>query len=188
MEGCERGSGIRRLVRKLVAVAPGEMVCAYEAGPCGYALQRQLVGAGIECQVVAPSLTPVKPGERIKTDRRDARKLAQHLRAGLLTEVHPPSEDDEAVFDDYRLAIEQLEERICGLEERLTEVADSDHRHCRSRAAAPPSALQSCLAGTPKTTAEGHRRGRPGAGRLPLGRALPVSAAPGDSNALALGD
>ncbi len=177
--------GIRRLVRKLVEVAPGEIRCAYEAGPCGYVLQRQLLGAGIECQVVAPSLVPVKPGERIKTDQRDALKLAQHLRAGLLTEVHPPSEDDEAVrdlcrcredakedlmrsrhrlskmllrrglvyragknwtkghrewfgrlhfersadqvvFDDYRLAIEHLEERIRGLVERLTEVAQSD--------------------------------------------------------------
>jgi transposase len=52
-------------------------------------------GEDVICEVVAPSLTPVKPGSRIKTDRRDARKLAELLRAGLLTEVHPPSESDE---------------------------------------------------------------------------------------------
>jgi len=62
-------------------------------------LQRQLARAGIACRVVAPSLIPVKPGARIKTDRRDARKLAELLRAGLLTEVKPPTEDEEAVRD-----------------------------------------------------------------------------------------
>ena len=61
--------------------------CCYEAGPTGYVLQRQLAAAGLDCRVVAPSLIPVKPGARIKTDRRDARKLAELLRAGLLTEV-----------------------------------------------------------------------------------------------------
>ena len=90
---------IRRLARKLQREAPGEVRCCYEAGPTGYALQRQLRAAGIGCTVIAPSLTPVKPGLRIKTDRRDARKLAELFRAGLLTEVHPPSEADEALRD-----------------------------------------------------------------------------------------
>ena len=54
---------------------------------------------GSSCVVVAPSLIPLKPGERIKTDRRDARKLAELLRAGLLTAVHPPTPEDEAVRD-----------------------------------------------------------------------------------------
>jgi len=90
---------IRRLARKLQRVALGEVRCCYEAGPTGYALQRQLRAAGISCTVIAPSLTPVKPGVRIKTDRRDARKLAELFRAGLLTEVHPPSESDEALRD-----------------------------------------------------------------------------------------
>jgi transposase len=90
---------IRRLARKLQREAPGEVHCCYEAGPTGYALQRQLRAAGITCTVIAPSLTPVKPGVRIKTDRRDARKLAELFRAGLLTEVHPPSETDEALRD-----------------------------------------------------------------------------------------
>jgi transposase len=90
---------IRRLARRVQREAPGEVRCCYEAGPTGYTLQRQLNAAGVACVVVAPSLTPVKPGSRIKTDRRDARKLAELFSAGLLTEVHPPSESDEALRD-----------------------------------------------------------------------------------------
>lgn len=90
---------IRRLARRLQRVAPGEVRACYEAGPTGYGLQRMLQAEGVICEVVAPSLTPVKPGSRIKTDRRDARKLGELLRAGLLTEVHPPSETDEALRD-----------------------------------------------------------------------------------------
>jgi transposase len=92
-------AAVRRLVRKLKREAVGPVVCCYEAGPCGYGLQRQLSNAGITCHVVAPSLIPIKPGERIKTDRRDAKKLAELLRAGLLTMVQPPTEEEEAVRD-----------------------------------------------------------------------------------------
>ena len=66
------------------------LLFCYEAGPCGYGLYRQLLAAGHDCQVVAPSLIPKKPGERIKTDRRDALKLARLLRAGDLTAVWVP--------------------------------------------------------------------------------------------------
>ncbi len=90
---------IRRLARRLRRIAPGEVRACYEAGPTGYGLQRLLGVEGVICEVVAPSLTPVKPGLRIKTDRRDARKLGELLRAGLLTEVHSPSETDEALRD-----------------------------------------------------------------------------------------
>jgi transposase len=91
---------VRRLVRRLRREGGSDAVlCAYEAGPCGYALQRQLMREGLACQVVAASLIPRKPGERIKTDRRDARKLAELLKAGLLTEVHPPTEEEEALRD-----------------------------------------------------------------------------------------
>lgn len=90
--------GVGRLVGRLRKLGAG-VECAYEAGPCGYALQRQLEAAGIGCAVVAPSLIPIKPGERIKTDRRDARKLAEQLRAGMLTAVCAPSESQEAVRD-----------------------------------------------------------------------------------------
>ena len=71
----------------------------YEAGPCGYAVQRQLTTARVSCDVVAPALIPRKPGERVKTNRRDSRKLAELGRAGLLTAVQPPTPEEEAVRD-----------------------------------------------------------------------------------------
>lgn len=93
---------LRQLAGKLKREAIGGIRCCYEAGPCGYALQRRLEALGIDCRVIAPSLIPIRPGSRIKTDRRDARKLAELFRAGLLTEVHPPTEDEEAVRDLVR--------------------------------------------------------------------------------------
>ena len=92
-------NAVKRLVRKLERDAPGPVRMCYEAGPCGYALQRQVATARVSCQVIAPGLIPRKPGERIKTNRRDARKLAELFRAGLLTEVRPPTPADEAVRD-----------------------------------------------------------------------------------------
>jgi transposase len=92
-------NAVKRLVRKLERDAPGPVVMCYEAGPCGYALQRQVATPRVSCQVIAPALIPRKPGERIKTNPRDARKLAELLRAGLLTEVRPPTPEDEAVRD-----------------------------------------------------------------------------------------
>lgn len=92
-------NAVRRLVRKLEREAPGPVRACYEAGPCGYALQRRLTTARVSCQVIAPALVPRKPGERVKTNRRDARKLAELLRAGLLTAVHPPTPEEEAVRD-----------------------------------------------------------------------------------------
>jgi transposase len=71
----------------------------YEAGPGGYALQRRVTTPRVNCQVIAPAPIPRKPGERIKTNRRDARKLAELLPAGLLTEVRPPTPEEEAVRD-----------------------------------------------------------------------------------------
>jgi transposase len=90
---------IRRLGRQLERLAAGPVHVFYEAGPCGYALQRQLINARVQCEVVAPALIPRKPGDRVKTNRRDARKLVELGRAGLLTAVHPPTPADEAVRD-----------------------------------------------------------------------------------------
>ena len=90
---------VRRLVRKLEREAPGPVHVFYEAGPCGYALQRQMTTGRVTCEVIAPALIPRKPGERVKTNRRDARKLAELGRAGLLTVVQPPTPADEAVRD-----------------------------------------------------------------------------------------
>src|SRR6266487_3125507 len=92
-------SAVRRLARRLNREAPGEVRSCYEAGPLGYALQRELEAQGVMCEVVAPSLIPIKPGERIKTDGRDARKLAERLRSGRLTAVQPPNEADESLRD-----------------------------------------------------------------------------------------
>lgn len=93
---------LRRLAERLSAMAQGEVRAVYEAGPCGYALKRALDKLGISCEVVAPSLIPVKPGERVKTDLRDARKLATLLKGRLLTVVHPPNEAEEALRDLMR--------------------------------------------------------------------------------------
>ncbi len=85
------------LIRKLRGLWSGQVLLCYEAGPTGYVLQRRLNAVeGFRCRMIAPSLIPRKPGERVKTDRRDARKLAELLRAGLLTEVAAPSPEDEA--------------------------------------------------------------------------------------------
>jgi len=87
-------------VRKLMTRLGGpdfQLRVAYEAGPTGYALHRQLTKLGIECLVVAPSLIPRRPGDKVKTDRRDALKLAQWLRSGDLTPVWVPDEAHEAL-------------------------------------------------------------------------------------------
>ncbi|MEW5984115.1 MAG: transposase [Acidobacteriota bacterium] len=76
-----------------------DLVVAYEAGPCGYGLYRTLTAKGVPCQVVAPALIPKKPGDRVKTDRRDAVQLARLFRAGELTPVYVPTLEDEAVRD-----------------------------------------------------------------------------------------
>lgn len=178
-------TSIRRLVKRLQQESGGgEVRACYEAGPCGYALQRRLAKSSIVCEVIAPSLVPVKPGDRIKTDRRDARKQVFLLQAGMLTEVHPPTEDEESirdvcrcredakedlhrarhrlvkmllrrgiiyaggrswtdahrrwlnqqsfesrfdqvVFDDYKHAVEQLEQRLAALDEQLEKAAEA---------------------------------------------------------------
>ena len=87
---------LKRL-RKLSAGA--KLRCCYEAGPTGFGLQRALDAAGVECVVIAPSLVPQKAGDRVKTDRRDAVKLARFLRSGDLTEVHVPEPATEAMRD-----------------------------------------------------------------------------------------
>lgn len=92
-----KASSLSKLVKKLGAKSI-QRFC-YEAGPCGYVVHRQLSEMGVSCDVVAPSLVPVKPGDRVKTDRRDARKLAVCLRNGLLSPVWVPGEDHEALRD-----------------------------------------------------------------------------------------
>jgi len=110
---------IRKMLKRVAGLAPGDVRYCYEAGPCGYALQRQIISwSDASCMLVAPSLIPRKPGERIKTDRRDARKLAQLFRAGLLSEVQPLTEQDEAARDLSR-AREDLREDLVRARHRL---------------------------------------------------------------------
>src|SRR5689334_25298583 len=89
-------SAIRTLMTRL-GDPDVQLRVAYEAGPTGYALQRQLAKMDIECMVVAPSLIPKRPGDKVKTDRRDALKLARLLRSGDLTPVWVPDEAHEAL-------------------------------------------------------------------------------------------
>jgi transposase len=77
----------------------GRVKCCYEAGPTGFGLQRGLTAAGIDCVVVAPSLVPTRSGDHVKTDRRDAARLARFLRSGDLTTIYVPDEETEAIRD-----------------------------------------------------------------------------------------
>ncbi len=91
---------MRWFVDKLGGPA-GLSVC-YETGPGGFALWRLLTRIGVGCDVVAPSLIPVRAGDRVKTDRRDAKKLAGLYRAGMLRFVHPPTPELEGLRDLLR--------------------------------------------------------------------------------------
>jgi transposase len=87
------------------------MQVCYEAGPCGFGIARRLQQLGVECMVVAPSMTPTRSGDRIKTDRRDARKLARLLRAGELTGIYIPEPTDEAMRDLCRARTDAVEDQ-----------------------------------------------------------------------------
>lgn len=91
---------------------PSQLHLAYEAGPCGYTLARELIERGYRCEVIAVAKTPRKPGERIKTDRRDALTLARYLRAGELTPVTIPDPRDEALRDLSRAREDAVRARL----------------------------------------------------------------------------
>jgi transposase len=93
-----RQCDIDTLIRRLHSKSP-QLVFVYEAGPCGYWLYRYLTQKGQICWVVAPSLIPTKAGDRVKTNRRDAIKLARLMRSGDLTPVYLPAIADEAIRD-----------------------------------------------------------------------------------------
>jgi transposase len=91
---------VRKLIHKLGPVQ--DLRACYEAGPTGYVLYWQLIQLGVVCEVIAPSLVPTKAGDRVKTDRRDAEKLARCYRAGELTAVWVPDAAHEALRDLVR--------------------------------------------------------------------------------------
>ena len=95
-----RSESIRKLVTKLGSAK--EIKTCYEAGPTGYVLYWQLTQLGVACEVIAPSLVPTKAGDKVKTDRRDAAKLARSYRAGDLTAVWVPDAEHEALRDLVR--------------------------------------------------------------------------------------
>ena len=111
--------GIGRLKSKLGRES-GEVKCVYEAGPCGYGLYRSLTASGYRCEVIAPSLTPKKPGQRVKTNRLDARQLGIYYRGGQLTPIRIPDENQEALRDllrardDVRRNLQQSRQRLSG--------------------------------------------------------------------------
>jgi transposase len=91
---------IRRFIKTLGG--PGGLAVSYEAGPGGFALWRLLTSIGVACDVIAPSLVPVRAGDRVKTDRRDAKKLVSLFRGGLLRFVQPPTPETEGLRDLLR--------------------------------------------------------------------------------------
>ena len=121
-----------RLIKKLAAKHDKLHFC-YEAGPTGYTLYRQIVALGHDCIVVAPSLIPRRPGDRVKTNRRDAQSLARLLRAGELTAVWVPDETHEAIRDLVRTRALAVED-----ERRKRQYVTSfllRHGHCFDRKA-----------------------------------------------------
>ena len=92
-----RAESIRKLVKKLGSAE--QLKACYEAGPTGYVLYWQLAELGVACEVIAPTLVPMKAGDRVKTDRRDAERLARSYRSGDLTAVWVPDEGSESLRD-----------------------------------------------------------------------------------------
>ena len=143
-------SAIRKLVDRLGG-PDVRLDVAYEAGPTGYALHRQLTAMGIACMVVAPSLIPDRPGDRVKTDRRDAAKLARLLRSGDLTPVWVPDEAHEALRDLVR-ARDDAKDDLLRAKHRLSKflLRHGIHPPAGSRPGAAPTRPGS--SGSPSTT------------------------------------
>jgi transposase len=107
------GPQLAELLKALAHCGPAEQVLvAYEAGPCGYGLARELVRRGYRCEVIAVSKMPRRPGERVKTDRRDALTLARYLRSAELTAVVVPDARDEAMRDLSRAREDAVRARL----------------------------------------------------------------------------
>ncbi|MGB5760660.1 MAG: IS110 family transposase, partial [Acidimicrobiales bacterium] len=100
---------IRRLIARFDD--PSRVWACYEAGPTGYELARTLRGAGMRCEVIAPSLIPTRQGDRVKTDRRDAQRLAVLFRGSQLTAVRVPTTTEEAVRDLCRARADMVIDR-----------------------------------------------------------------------------
>jgi transposase len=103
---------LEKTLRKIRQAHGGaQLEVCYEAGPCGFGIARRLVQLKIACTVVAPSMLPQRAGDRVKTDKRDARKLARLLRAGELTAIYIPESTDEAIRDLCRARTDAVDDR-----------------------------------------------------------------------------
>lgn len=103
-------NAIKRFVTRVTVQQPATFV--YEAGPCGYEVHRQITALGYPAVVIAPAMTPIRPGDRVKTNRRDAEKLARLYRAGELTEIRVPSRFEEAARDLVRAREDAVADRL----------------------------------------------------------------------------
>jgi transposase len=113
-----RLESVRKMIGKLGPV--GTLKCCYEAGPTGYVVYWKLAQLGVACEVIAPTLVPVKSGDRVKTDRRDAEKLARCYRAGELAAVWVPDAAHWPIFTfKYRWSVNQKTGRETRSRERL---------------------------------------------------------------------
>lgn len=108
---------------------PSQLLLAYEAGPCGYALVRALEQRGYRCEVIAVAKMPRKPGERVKTDRRDALALARYLRAGELTPIAVPDSRDEALRDLSRAREDAVRTRLKARQQLKAMLLRHGHRY-----------------------------------------------------------
>src|SRR5258706_832261 len=115
------GEGYRKLI-KYAKELDGEVRIVYEAGPCGYELYRRLTRAALKIDVAARSLTPRKRGDRVKTNRRDAAKLARYLRAGdMLTLIVVPDQGRESLRDLVR-ARHAVQKDLLSVRHRITKL------------------------------------------------------------------
>jgi transposase len=103
-------ASIRRLIKRFPQSK--QLRACYEAGPLGFELHRLLTSMGVACEVIAPSLIPTAPGDRVKTDRRDCRRLARLFRAGELVAIRVPTPAEEAVRDLCRARADLVDDRV----------------------------------------------------------------------------
>jgi len=121
-------SSIRKALKKY-GVSKQEASICYEAGPCGFAIARHLLRMGYDVIVVAPSLIPTKKGDRVKTDKRDARKLARAHRSGDLTAVHIPDPADEVIRDLCRARTDAVDDSVRNRQRLLSFLLRNGHRY-----------------------------------------------------------
>jgi len=152
-EIANQSAAVRRLIERLGA-KHGKLRVCYEAGPCGYGLYRQIIALGHDCIVVAPSLVPRKPGDRVKTNRRDALTLARLHRAGELTAVWVPDPTHEAMRDLVRARTAAMEAVRRARQQLQGFLASRSGLHRAQDVVAGPSALAGRAALRPSRPAD----------------------------------